>query len=218
MKPYFEADGITIYHGDSKEILTMLGTFDLLLTDPPYGIKQDKGFGGDVFNTTRKAATPSRRYKSDFWDSKRPSKKMMRKCLLSAKIHIIWGGNYFTDYLPQRNKWLAWDKENNMPTLSDAELAWTSLPGNSVKMLTYNGAGMLAKEKNRVHPTQKPLALFQWCIMQAKDIETIIDPFAGSGTTGEAAKVLGKRATLIEREERYCEHAARRLDQCLLKF
>jgi DNA modification methylase len=68
------------------------------------------------------------------------------------------------------------------------------------------------------HPTQKPLALMQWCIGLAGEVQTILDPFAGSGTTGEAAKLMGKRAVLIEREERYCEIAALRLAQDVLQF
>ena len=69
---------------------------------------------------------------------------------------------------------------------------------------------------NKAHPTQKPIALMQWCIDLAGDVETILDPFAGSGTTGRAAKDLGKKAVLIEREEKYCEIAARRLGQQVL--
>jgi DNA modification methylase len=72
------------------------------------------------------------------------------------------------------------------------------------------------KGGNNEHPTQKPLEVMQWCIQQAGEVQTILDPFAGSGTTGEAAKLMGKRAVLIEREERYCEIAARRLAQDVL--
>ena len=76
----------------------------------------------------------------------------------------------------------------------------------------------MGKETKREHPTQKPVALMQWCIGLAGEVETIIDPFAGSGTTGRAAKDLGKRAVLIEREEKYCEIAAKRLAQEVLNF
>jgi DNA modification methylase len=107
-----------------------------------------------------------------------------------------------------------WDKEQTMPSYSDAELAWTSLSGVAVKMLRYSGNGLLAKEKDRVHPTQKPLALMTWCISLAGDTaQTILDPFAGSCTTGRAAKDLGRKCVCIEREERYCEIGARRMSQ-----
>jgi DNA modification methylase len=120
--------------------------------------------------------------------------------------------------LTQRAKWLVWDKEQTMPTYSDAELAWTTLDGVAVKMLRYSGNGLLAAEKERWHPTQKPLSLMTWCIRLAGDVQTILDPFAGSGTTGRAAKDLGRKAVLIEREEHYCEIAARRMRQGVLDF
>lgn len=128
----------------------------------------------------------------------------------------MWGGNYYSDVLTQRAKWLVWDKAQTMPSYSDAELAWTTLDGVAVKMLRYSGNGILAVEKDRCHPTQKPLALMNWCIGLAGDVQTILDPFAGSGTTGRAAKDLGRKAVLIEREERYCAIAARRMLQEVL--
>lgn len=215
-EPYYQDDYVTIYHGDCRQIMPHLGRFDLLLTDPPYGIKQDKGMGGGGFDGFggRKKRTP-KKYTGG-WDEKRPDLEVLSMCIAAATIHIIWGGNYFSDLLPVRNKWLVWDKEQTMPSYSDAELAWTTLGGVAVKMFRYCGAGLAAVEKNREHPTQKPLALMQWCLEKAPDAQTILDPFAGSGTTGRAAKDLGRKAWLIEREEKYCEIAARRMAQEVL--
>ena len=95
-------------------------------------------------------------------------------------------------------------------SLAMLEQAWTNLKGPA-KMFRKSVTSY-AKE----HPTQKPVELLQWCIARAGDVQTILDPFAGSGTTGEAAKLMGKKAVLIEREERYCEIAARRLAQDVL--
>lgn len=212
---YYRDDHITLYCGDCKEILPTLGVFDLLLTDPPYGIKRDKGNA-----TSKGAGFYSENYRKqypDCWDHERPGADTMRLCLGSANKHIVWGGNYFSDVLDQRSKWLVWDKMQTMPTFSDAELAWTSLDGVAVKMLRHSGNGLLAVEKDRVHPTQKPLALMNWCISLAgEDVKTIIDPFAGSGTTGRAAKDAGLQCTMIEREERYCEIIAKRMAQEVL--
>lgn len=215
-RPYHEEANITIYHGDCRQIVPLLGRFDLLLTDPPYGIKQDRGMGVGGYDGFggRKRRTP-KQYTGG-WDKTRPDEDLLRLSLEACKMHIVWGGNYMTDMLPQMPKWLIWDKEQTMPTYSDAELAWTTLPGVAVKMFRQCGAGLMAKEKSRQHPTQKPLALMLWCIQCAGPAQTILDPFAGSGTTGRAAKDLGKRAVLIEREERYCEIAARRLSQEVL--
>lgn len=214
MRPYYQDDAVTIYHGDCREIVPGLGRFDLLLTDPPYGIGRDKGMGGK--GKAGICRRNPKRYAGE-WDGERPSLETMSRCLVKGDCCIVWGGNYFSDMLPVRPKWLVWDKAQTMPSYSDAELAWTTLPGVSVKMLRYSGNGLLAKEKTRVHPTQKPLALMTWCIgLAGNEVRTILDPFAGSGTTGRAAKDLGCRAVLIEREERYCEVAAGRMLQEVL--
>ena len=216
MRPYYEDEQTTIYNGDCREILPQLGRFDLLLTDPPYGIGADRGMGGggyDGFGGGRKR-TP-KRYRGD-WDANAPDTEVFSIAIAVSRLQIIWGGNYFTDMLPQNGKWLIWDKMQTMPTYSDAELAWTSLKGVSVKMFRYNGSGLMAEEKHRVHPTQKPLALMRWCLQFAPDAKTILDPFAGSGTTLLAAKLEGRKAVGIEISEEYCEIAANRLRQRLL--
>jgi len=218
MKPYYQDGAVTIYHGDCREIVPTLGRFDLLLTDPPYGINQDRGMGGGGFDGFGggKKRTPKKYAGS--WDGDRPETATLSAILAAAETHIIWGGNYFSDVLPVQSKWLVWDKEQTMPTYSDAELAWTTLSGVSVKMFRYCGAGLAAVEKDRQHPTQKPLALIKWCLDKAPEATTVLDPFAGSGTTGRACKDLGRKCVMIEREERYCEIAARRMGQEVLGF
>lgn len=216
LHPYYQDPAVTIYHGDSAEILPQLGTYDLLLTDPPYGIKMDKGSGGGGHFSAKfggKKRDGTYRSYEGGWDNSPPDPALMRMCLDVCKLHIIWGGNYLSGMLPQMPKWLIWDKETTMPTYSDAELAWTTLSGVSVKMIRHNGNGMMAKERVRFHPTQKPLAVITWCISLAGDVQTILDPFAGSGTTGRAAKDLGKQAVLIEQDERNCEISAMRMQQ-----
>lgn len=216
-KPYYQYDAVTLYHGDCREIVPQLGRFDLLLTDPPYGIRRDRGMGvGGVGLNGRRV---SRRYAGG-WDGTRPDAELFAAIIASADTHIIWGGNYFTDLLPVQSKWLVWDKEQTMPSYSDAELAWTALSGVAVKMFRYCGAGLMAAEKERLHPTQKPLALIAWCLALAPEpeVKTVLDPFAGSGTTGRACKDAGIRCTLIEREEAYCEVIAQRMRQEVFDF
>jgi len=213
-EPYYRDDSVTIYHGDCREILPELGHFDLLLTDPPYGIGRDRGMGGK--GKAGLCPRNPKRYEGG-WDNVRQIDALLL-ALGAAMTCIVWGGNYYTDVLPLQAKWLVWDKEQTMPSYSDAELAWTTLDGYAVKMLRYSGNGLLAAEKQRWHPTQKPLPLMRWCIGLAGDVQTILDPFAGSGTTGRAAKDLGRKAVLIEIEERYCEIAANRMRQEVLEF
>lgn len=220
MKFYYQDDYVTLYHGDALEVLPGLKQgFDLLLTDPPYGINRDKGAGGGGFDGFgRKTKRATKRYAGN-WDKKRPDAAMFELMVGIAHHAIIWGGNYFSDLLPQSNRWLIWDKLQTMPSFSDCEIAWTNLKGTATKRFIYASNGMLAGEKNRVHPTQKPLAVIKWCITQApQEVKAIVDPFAGSGTTGVAAKELNKKCVLVEKEEKYCEVAAKRLCQEVFNF
>lgn len=100
-----------------------------------------------------------------------------------------------------------------MPTFSDGEMAWTSLSGNSTKMFTYNGSGLHAKEKSRQHPTQKPVALMEWCLGFLPNAQTILDPFMGSGTTLVACAKLGRSGIGIELDPEYFEIACKRVEE-----
>lgn len=206
--PFFRDEYVTIYHGDCREIVPRLGRFDLLLTDPPYGIGRD--------GSKRTTSSHGGRKAYDFlgWDAERPPTWLLQMLLAAADKHIVWGGNYFVDALSPTMKWLVWDKGQRI-CQSDGELAWTSLEG-ALRICTLNRVELMADGAE--HPTQKPEKLMRWCIEQAGDVQTILDPFAGSGTTGRAAKDLGKQAVLIEREERFCEIAARRLQQDVLSL
>lgn len=217
MKPYYDdGKGIVIYHGDNREVLPLIGRHDLLLTDPPYGIGRANGMGGGGGGLDPRKRLV-RKYEGG-WDEEKPGVDALRLMIEKANKSIIWGGNYFTDLLPQSNKWLVWDKVQTMPSYSDAELAWTNLEGNTVTMFRQCGAGMLAVEKDRFHPTQKPLALMKWCLSLFPEAKSVLDPFLGSGTTAVACKDMGLSCTGIEAEERYCEIAANRLRQEVFDF
>ena len=115
-----------------------------------------------------------------------------------------------------------WDKKNGDTDFADCELAWTNQP-KAVRLFRWRWNGMLqeaagSKKEIREHPTQKPVALMKWCISFFPECRSVIDPFAGSGTTLVAAKALGLTAIAIEREEKYCEVAANRLAQEILAF
>lgn len=199
-KPYYEHAGIVIYHGDARDVLPGLGRFDLLLTDPPYG-HGDKWSGGTW------AANPI--YEAAFeWDAQPVDQRLLDQAVAASAKAIVWGGNYYS--MPPSRCWLSWLKTSRIRTMADFELAWTNLDWP---------AKAFDEDRNpdgkRYHPTQKPLSLFRWCLDLAK-AETVIDPFMGSGTTLRAAKDAGIRAVGIERIERYCEIAAKRLAQEVL--
>ena len=115
--------------------------------------------------------------------------------------------------MPPSSCWLVWDKENGNTDFADGELAWTNYK-KAVRLIKHQWSGMLRKNREfRYHATQKPLNVIKWAIGLAPEHDTILDPFMGSGTTLRAAKDMGLKAIGIERDERDCEIAARRLQQ-----
>ena len=207
MKPYYDHAGITLYHGDCREILPGLGRFDLLLTDPPYGLG-DKWNGGGGGVKSSWAFDPN---EAKAWDAETAGDLSM--FIAAANDAMIWGGNYYV--LPPARCWLLWDKKQpDTWTTGQAEMAWTTLnkPIRTYRLAQCEAHAAMDKQ----HPTQKPLTLMQWCFKWVPDAQTILDPFAGSGTTLVAAKLEGRKAVGIEISERYCEIAAKRLAQGVL--
>ncbi len=216
MKPYYEHAGITIYHGDCREILPTLECVDLVLTDPPYGISHPTNYASRGRGAL--AAT------SDFAPVHGDGEPFDPRCLLEiGRARIIWGANYFASRLPEQSGWLVWDKRVQegvgVNDQSDGELAWTdTVKGVRIFRHMWNGFWRDSERGESHHPTQKPVALMSWCmtLKWTRDLHTVIDPFMGSGPTLVAAKNLGRRAIGIEIEERYCEIAAKRLAQEVL--
>ena len=190
----------------------MLGRVDAVITDPPYGINRAKGFDGrDGFGGFG-APIERIRYEGD-WDNKRPSKECFDLILASAPVQVIFGGNFFADMLPVSNHWIVWDKLNTMPTFGDCELAWTNVKRNSVKKVTVEWNGLIGKERERHHATQKPLKLMAYCVdCYTNPGQTILDPFMGSGTTGIAALQLGRKFIGIELDRKYFDIAVERIE------
>ena len=202
MKPYYQDSAVQIFHGDCREIVPTLGRFDLLLTDPPYGIGLNYGWAGDY---------SSKAFGASDWDIL--DGDTVLRMLSAAPYSIIWGGNYFP--LPPMRGWLVWDKMQKHSG-SEAEFAWSNInvPAKVFRMCRAVAYSTMDKE----HPTQKPVELMTWCLGFAPDAQTVLDPFAGSGTTGRACKDLGRKCVMIEREEKYCEIAARRMGQEVLNL
>ena len=201
-EPYYRDDSVTIYNADCRKILPWLGRFDLLLTDPPYGI----GFAAQPTKWQRRAGQ-----KPEAWDDETPAAWTVQQMVEACEDSIVWGGNYYGLY-PSRC-WLSWHKPDAPPSMSNVEYAWTSMDKNS-RQMTHS---ISATNAERVgHPTQKPLAVMRWCLAMAGEVKTVLDPFAGSGTTGVAAKLEGLCAVLVEVNEEYCEKAAARMAQGVL--
>lgn len=220
MKPYYEDDAVTIYHGDCRKIAPALGLGFAVVTDPPYGMDWDtdstrftggeerhkRGMGRDDWGVVHGDAEP---FEPAPW--------------LQYPAVVLWGSNHFAQALPLGTT-LVWLKRADHlfgSFLSDAEIAWRK-GGHGVYAFRkqFPPPSRMAEAFGAVaHPTQKPVALMAWCIERCgSDSLPILDPYMGSGTTLRAAKNAGRTAVGIELEERYCEIAARRMGQEVMDF
>ena len=197
----------TLLLGDSREILPTLGRADAIVTDPPYGISEARSG-----NSSRSSLAISRDYGDDGWDDVPLDVEMIEALRAAARWQIIFGGNYYA--MPPTSCWLVWDKVNGENDFADCDLAWTNLP-KAVRRIKFMWHGMLRAhgEPRGDHPTQKPVGVMKWCIGHLPEPNTtILDPFAGSGTTGVAAIQMGRRFIGIEREQKYFDAMCRRIE------
>jgi len=190
----------TLYLGDCREILPTLGNVDAVVTDPPYGISY-KPYQPDAVEHSAIVGD----------DAAFDPSHLIR----SAGQSIIWGGNNFANQLP-KGGWLCWDKRTNEDADrmmgSPFELAWHSKP-TTYKMVRILHGGTINADGHgipRLHPTQKPIRLMEWCIGFVTG-DTILDPYMGTGTTGVAAVKLGRKFIGIEIETKYFDIACRRI-------
>jgi site-specific DNA-methyltransferase (adenine-specific) len=184
--------------------------FDLAIVDPPYGIGEDGGK-----NHSRGKATKPTMYTAKNWDSSAPKKEYFDELLRVSKNTIIWGANHFIENIPQSNSscWIVWDKDNT-GDFADCELAYTSFK-TAVRMFTFRWNGMLQQDmKNkeyRIHPTQKPVALYKWLLSNyAKQNDKILDTHLGSGSSRIAAYEMGFDFTAFELDTEYFEAQEKR--------
>ena len=216
--PYYQDDYVTLYHGDSLELLDQLD-FDVIVTDPPYGISVDTRNA----STGRGSLAPSYDYPPIHGDDK-PFDPLP---LLALNLPtVLFGANHYGSRLPDASRWLAWDKLDGLKSKreigfndqADCELAWTNL-GGPARLYSQRWMGAMKSGEDRMtarrHPTEKPVELMRWVLAQCPD-GIVLDPFAGAGSTLRAAKDLGRQAIGIELEEQYCETAAKRLAQEVL--
>ena len=199
---------------DCLEVLKSMPdkSVDLVLTDPPYGIGEAAGK-----NKSRGLLAKPRDYGDEAWDNAIPTQEYFDEMRRVSLNQIIFGGNYFAEYLGNSSCWVVWDKDNGATDFADCELAWTSFD-TAVRKFRFRWNGMLqedmAHKEVRQHPTQKPVELMRWCLDKySNEGDIILDPFAGSGTTCVAAKILGRKYIGIEISPVYAEIARKRVEQ-----
>lgn len=219
MEKYYETELTTIYHGSMLFFLKQFpdNYFDLLFTDPPYGI----GESGSK-NHSRGKLAKATNYVDYGWDNKIPSSEEFKEMLRVSKKAIIFGGNYFIEYLTNSSCWLVWDKDNGNTDFADCELLWTNF-NSAVRKYKYKWQGMLQEDmrfkEQRYHPTQKPLKLVSMILEDyTKTGDKILDCYAGSFTTAIACEQLGLENVCIEREKDYCDIGIKRLQNIQLKL
>ena len=197
-----------LYHGDCLDAMDGMEPVDAVVADPQYGIREAAGK-----NKSRGKLAVAKDYGNDAWDDKPATPEQITVMRKISKHQIIFGGNYFQ--LPPTSCWLIWDKVNGDNDFADCELAWTNLP-KAVRLYRHRWAGMLQEnmknKENRVHPTQKPVPVMEWCLTHIPDAVTILDPFMGSGTTGVACVNLHRKFIGIEKERKYFDIACERID------
>jgi len=195
---------------DAVEQLLSGSKVDMVFTDPPYGISIVGGSGKVGGGNIVKANTYAPIAGDDSIDVAIEAIQVIKA--LDAKVEIIWGGNYYANSLENSSCWIVWDKDNT-GNFADAELAWTNQK-TAVRIFKHMWNGMLkASERGekRVHPTQKPVALAEWCLDQyGEECDTVLDLFGGSGFTLMACEKKAKSARIMELSPNYCDVIVRR--------
>ena len=203
MVPYYDRDGIVIYHGDCRDVLPSIdpASVDLLLTDPPYGINLDTDYSG--WDGVRKSATVHMSIEGD-GESFNPTQ------LLLYRRRILWGANNFPQLL-EPGGWFIWKKTNHHPRSSQCEMAWTNV---TRKISVVYESAKPGTARASWHPAEKPLGLMALLVEKwTNPGDLVLDPYMGSGPVAQACHELGRRYIGIELVEDYCKVAVGRLAQ-----
>lgn len=194
--------------------------FDLAIVDPPYGIGAAEIFSGETRKSGNGAANKTGFIKKE-WDREIPEKEYFNELFRISKEQIIWGSNYMSNFLPPSMGWIVWDKRNGTTKFSDCELAYSSF-NKALRKFEYTWNGMLQGDmkhkEERIHPTQKPVKLYEWLLTNyAKHGQKILDTHGGSMSSVIAANNLGFEIVCCELDQDYykaaCERVAKHAQQ-----
>ena len=207
-----------IINADNMEVMKHIrdGGFELAIVDPPYGIDAAQLFGGESRKSGNGCAMKSA-FEKKSWDKVIPEREYFEQLERVSKNRIIWGANYMTNHLPPSMGWIVWDKDNGTTKFSDCELAFSSFDSALRKyQYTWNGMiqGDMKNKEQRIHPTQKPVKLYEWLLTNyAKPGQCILDTHLGSGSAAIAANNLGFEFVGIELDADYYDAACKRVEQ-----
>ena len=200
---------ITLTNEDNMELMARYedNYFDLAIVDPPYGLgdRLVKGGAKGGMGTMRNLADD----KVTTWGDKIPPPEYFTELQRVSKNQIIWGGNYFLDYLGKTDGFIVWDKMNGTNPMADAELAWQNIKGTTRMFRWHHFSG---EKTTKIHPTQKNIKLYEWLLMNyANEGDKILDTHLGSGSIAIACHNLGFELTGCELDKDYYEAACKRL-------
>jgi len=185
--------------------------YELAIVDPPYGINISKVLHKSGQSCARKGF---RAWEDKDWDKEPPAKEYFEQLFRVSKNQVIWGGNYFD--LPPSRCWLVWDKGQRDFSFADGELAWTSFD-KSLRIFDYSRAALL--QENKIHPTQKPVALYRWVLRNfAKEGDKILDTHVGSASSLVACIEGGFNYWGTEIDKDYYEKAKKRIEGATRQF
>lgn len=225
MKPIYKTDFLDLYHCDCMELLrqTPDNYYSLALVDPPYGIDM-----GNKINSV----TGGVKHTAKDWDKYTPTQEYWDELFRVSKNQIVWGGNYFMSKIQRDSPcWIFWDKNNGDSLFADGEMAWTSFD-SPVRLAKIHWCGSAAKWEtgtNKIHPTQKPIKLYDWILQKyAKENQKILDTHFGSGSIALAVNKANRldkmnlHLTACEIDKDYIDKAIKRISesikQCTLFF
>jgi DNA modification methylase len=195
---------------DAVEKLMDSKSVDMVYTDPPYGISIVNESGHVGGGKLAQVGTYAPVANDDSIDVAVEAIQTIKT--LQAKVEVIWGGNYYANHLDNSSCWIVWDKDNT-GNFADAELAWTN-QNTAVRIFKHTWNGMIKASEHgqkRVHPTQKPVALAEWCYNNyGSECKTVLDLFAGSGSSLIACETKNKQGFMMELAPAYCDVIVKR--------
>jgi len=201
-----KADRVRLHLGDSLEAMKQMedNAYELAIVDPPYGL------GIDGQKESKKKGTQIRKaHEFKGWDNAIPNKEYFDELKRISKNQIVWGANYFTEFLEPTKAWVFWYKGQQGLTMSDGEMAWTSLK-KVTRMVNIHRTHIW--QENPMHPTQKPVKLYEWLLDNyAKEGDKILDTHLGSGSIALACHNRGFELDGWEIDEEYYNNAVKRL-------
>jgi len=205
---------IELHNIDCMEYLATLedNAFELAIVDPPYGIKMQGGITYQRPSRPNSYGKPPKHIKKE-WDKYRPSNEYWMHIFRVSKNQIVWGANYFAENLPASMGWIYWGKMEDDSDFSDGELAFTSF-NRALKRYKLHQFSGTNGGKTRIHPTQKPVKLYEWLLMNyANEGDRILDTHLGSGSIAIACHNLGFDLVGCELDTDYFNAAQKRLKQ-----